>query len=229
MLDSKLREVRWNHPMCPFGGMVRPVARDRRRWVATFAWLAVALAMALASGCRSTDEPTEIKNISANPRPTVLSAGDVVRVSFTGAPELSQTQKIPPDGKLSLPLIGEVMASGKSLDRFRTELGELYKPHLQNNEVLVSLESSALPVVVSGEVQHPGKIAFERPATVLEAIMEAGGFTPYGDPRKVYLIRIVNGQHQRQVLDIGKVFRGAPEPAIYVHGGDVIYVSAKPF
>lgn len=53
----------------------------------------------------------------------------------------------------------------------------------------MTLETTVIPVVVSGEVQKPGKISFERPATVLETIMEAGGFTAYADPKKVSLIR----------------------------------------
>jgi protein involved in polysaccharide export with SLBB domain len=78
----------------------------------------------------------------------------------------------------------------------QNELATLYKPQLQDNEVLVTLESRAVPVVVSGAVQKPGKIVFERPVTVREAIMEAGGFTPEADLKKVSLIRIVKGERK---------------------------------
>src|SRR5689334_20479618 len=121
--------------------------------------------------------------------PGYLTMGDVVKVSFTGTPELNQTQRIGSDGKVSLPLIGEVYATGKSVGQLQAELARLYKPQLQNSEVIVTLESRAVPVVVSGAVQKPGKITFERPATLLEAIMEAGGFAPEANLRKVSLIR----------------------------------------
>jgi protein involved in polysaccharide export with SLBB domain len=81
--------------------------------------------------------------------------------------------------------------------------------------------------VVSGAVQHPGKIVFERPATVLEAIMEAGGFTPQADLKKVSIIRIVKGEHQTELFDLRPVLRGLPTRATYVSGGDVIYVPEK--
>jgi polysaccharide export outer membrane protein len=156
-----------------------------------------------------------------------LNPGDVVKISFPAAPELNQTQKIGTDGTLTLPLVGEVHAAGKSPGQLQTELATLYKPQLQDNEVLVTLETRALPVVVSGAVQKPGKIVFERPATVLEAIMEAGGFTPEADLKKVSLIRIVKGEHYTQVFDLRPVLKGQPTRAVYISGGDVIYVPEK--
>jgi polysaccharide export outer membrane protein len=156
-----------------------------------------------------------------------LVAGDTVRVTFPGAPELNQTQKIGTDGKLSLPLVGDVAAAGKSVGQLEAQLVSLYKPQLQNSEVLVSVESRAVPVVVSGAVQKPGKVVFERPATILEAIMEAGGFTPEADLKKVELIRLVGGEHYTQMFDMRPVLRGKPTSATYISGGDVIFVPEK--
>lgn len=101
------------------------------------------------------------------------------------------------------------------------------KSQLQDNEVLVTLETRTLPVVVSGAVQKPGKIVFERPTTVLEAIMEAGGFTPEADLKKVSIIRIVKGEHYTQIFDLRLILRGKPTPAVHVSSGDVIYVLEK--
>ena len=182
------------------------------------------LAFLSCAGCQT---PHTAKVPLPPQAPGVLAAEDVVRISFPGAPELNQTQKIPPDGKLSLPLVGDVYAGGKTLGELQRELARLYKPQLQNSEVLVALESRALPVVVSGAVERPGKIVFERPATVLEAIMEAGGFTPQADLKKVELIRIVNGEHYSQTFDLRPVLRGTPTRATYVGGGDVIFVPEK--
>jgi polysaccharide export outer membrane protein len=159
--------------------------------------------------------------------PNFLNAGDVIKVSFPGAPELNQTQKIGTDGSLSLPLIGELHVAGKTPGQLQTELANLYKPQLQDNEVLVTVETRAVPVVVSGAVQRPGKIVFERPATLLEAIMEAGGFTPQADLKRVSVIRIVKGEHQTELFDLRSVLRGQTTRATYVSGGDVIYVPEK--
>lgn len=189
----------------------------------------VFLAFLLCTGCQTPRRSAALPKQSVGQMPGVLGNGDVVRVSFTGAPELNQTQRIGSDGKLSLPLIGEVYAAGKSVGQLQVELSRLYKPQLQNSEVVVALESRAIPVVVSGAVQKPGKIVFERPATLLEAIMEAGGFAPDANLKKVSLIRLVNGQHQTQLFDLRPVLKGVPSRAVYVSGGDVIYVPEKLF
>jgi polysaccharide export outer membrane protein len=183
-----------------------------------------ALVLLLCTACQAPKKaPTQLTSKT----PSYLVAGDVVKISFPAAPELNQTTKIGPDGTLSLPLVGEVAAAGKTVGQLQEELARLYKPQLQDNEVIVALESRAVPVVVSGAVQKPGKIVFERPATVLEAIMEAGGFTPEADLKKVTLIRIVKGEHETEIFDLRPILRGKPTPAIYCSGGDVIFVPEK--
>jgi len=89
------------------------------------------------------------------------------------------------------------------------------------------MENTVIPVVLSGEVQKPGKIVFERPAMILEAIMEAGGFTAYADPKKVSLIRRGQGDHHTQIVDLSPVLKGMPTPVMYVSPGDLIYVRPK--
>jgi protein involved in polysaccharide export with SLBB domain len=184
----------------------------------------VACVLLIGTGCQTTKKTPLVLTSRT---PSYLVAGDTVKISFPAAPELNQSQKIGADGTLSLPLIGEVSASGKTVGQLQAELATRYKPQLQDNEVLVSLDTRAVPVVVSGAVQKPGKITFERPATVLEAIMEAGGFTPEADLKKVSLIRIVKGEHETQVVDLRPLLKGKPTPAIYCSGGDVIYVPEK--
>jgi polysaccharide biosynthesis/export protein len=183
-----------------------------------------ALALIFCVGCQGT--PKHQASLVGT-TPNYLNPGDVVKITFPAAPELNQSQKVGTDGTLSLPLIGEVHAAGKTPGELQGELANLYKPQLQDNEVLVTLETRALPVVVSGAVQKPGKIVFKRPATILEPIMEAGGFTPEADLKKVSLIRIVKGEHYSEVFDLRPVLRGLPTPAAYVSGGDVIYVPEK--
>jgi protein involved in polysaccharide export with SLBB domain len=188
-------------------------------------WIKLAaLVLLLCTGCQA---PKKAPFQLTSQTPSFLVAGDVVKISFPAAPELNQTQKIGSDGSLSLPLVGEVAAAGKTVGQLQEELARLYKPQLQDSEVTVALETRAVPVVVSGAVQKPGKIVFERPATVLEAIMEAGGFTPEADLKNVSLIRIVKGEHQTQIFDLRPVLKGKPTPAIYCSGGDVIYVPEK--
>jgi polysaccharide biosynthesis/export protein len=186
----------------------------------------VALVVLLCTGCQGPKSSMRGDQLVSQ-TPNYLNAGDDVKITFPAAPELNQTQKIGTDGTLSLPLVGQVHASGKTPAQLQGELAGLYKSQLQDSEVVVTVESRAIPVVVSGAVQKPGKVVFERPATVLEAIMEAGGFTPLADLKRVSVIRIVKGEHFTQIYDVRPVMRGKPTQAVYVNGGDVIYVPER--
>lgn len=177
-----------------------------------------------AAGCQGprTSPPIEPEVAKIG---NTLEAGDVLRISFAGTPDLNQSQKIRPDGRVTLPLLGEVEVAGKTPMAVQGELRHRYKAELQNNEITVGLESSAFPVYVSGAVNKAGKIALDRPLTVLEVIMEAGGFTRgLADPSKVRIIRKVNGKHQTTVLDLRPAMQGQPATAVYVQRYDVIVV-----
>lgn len=152
-----------------------------------------------------------------------LSSGDVIRVSFPGAPELNVVQRIQPDGRVSLPTIGGVSAAGRSVSAVQSQLNSMYQPHLQDPTVLVSVETAASGVYVSGEVLRPGKVPLERPMTAMEAVMESGGFTKMANPRQVVLVRKVGGQHQRYVLNMSMT--GEASPPFYVRPYDMIYVT----
>lgn len=163
------------------------------------------------------------------PVKTTLTSGDVIKLIFPGAPELNQSQKIRSDGKINLPLIGEVDAAGKSIDTLQAEIALRYKPQLQNTTVVLTLESSAIQVIVSGAVSKPAKLIFEQQTTVVQAIMEAGGVSEFGSLRRVHLIRKINGVEYTQILDLSGIMRGEPIKPYYVRNGDVIFVPQSAF
>jgi polysaccharide export outer membrane protein len=117
-----------------------------------------------------------------------------------------------------------VNAAGKSLTSFQGELTSLYQPHLQDPTVIVSVESAASGVYVSGEVLRPGKIPLDRPMTALEAVMEAGGFTKFANPKQVIVVRNQGGKNQRYVLNMNDALYGTDSSPFYVRTYDVIYV-----
>src|SRR5205807_9331961 len=106
----------------------------------------------------------------------------------------------------------------------QSELVQLYKPQLKTPEIVVSLEGSVTTVTVSGAVAKPTKITFERPTTVFQAIMDAGGPTEFGTLRHVRLLRTINGVTKSQVFDLHRMLKGEPTKPFYVRDGDVIYL-----
>ena len=194
--------------------------------VAGFISILTFLALA-GAGCQTDANSTTLSGQAEVPKHVILAPGDVVKLTFSAAPELNQAQKVRADGKLSLPLVGEVDAAGKTVGQLQAELVEIYKPQLKTPEVTVSLESSLTTVTVSGAVNKPGKVAFERSTTVLQAIMEAGGPSEYGTLRRVRLIRTVNGIQKSQVMDLHDI--GKEMKPFYVRDNDIIFVPQSTF
>lgn len=182
----------------------------------------------LGTGCQTQTAGIAPEQLTVQ-TPMVLAAGDVVKVSFPGASEFTQSQKIQMDGKINLPLIGEVAAAGKTLEKLQSDLTRLYASQLQNHSVVVTMEAGDIRVFVSGAVKSPGRITFDRPTTVLEALIGAGGINTVGNLKKVRLIRVVQGTHQTQVLDLRTALSGQTTPAFYVRSGDVIFVPENIF
>jgi polysaccharide export outer membrane protein len=161
--------------------------------------------------------------------PVRLSPGDVLKLSFAEETDMDQVQRIRRDGKISLPFLGEVTAAGKRVIDFQRELVRRYEDQLDNPEVLVTVEHAAGDVIVSGFVNKPGTITFDRPMTVYQVIMEAGGVSDYGSASNVHLTRIINGVQRTETINLRPSIRGKPLYPEYVQDGDVIYVSRSLF
>ena len=178
-------------------------------------------------GCQSPLPP--LPNPPGPKTAVRLSPGDVIKVSYADETVPDQTQKIRRDGKVSLPLIGEVTAAGKRVIDFQNQLINRYESHLDNAEVLVTLENGTANVIVSGFANKPGTYPFDRPTTVYQAVMEAGGVSDYGSPSNVHLTRIINGEQRTETVNLRPAIRGTPIKPKYVQDGDVIYISRSLF
>jgi polysaccharide export outer membrane protein len=203
-------------------------AYRRREFSPSFCLFALLVFTALAcGGCQSSLPP--LPNPPGPKTAVRLSPGDALKFSFAEETDLDQVQKIRRDGKVSLPLIGEVTAAGKRIIDFQREIISLYEPHLENSEVLVTLENGLATVIVSGFANRPGKLIFDRPTTIYQAIMEAGGVSDYGSLRNIHLTRIINGVQRTEAINLRPNIHGEPTNPKYVQDGDVIYISRSLF
>ncbi len=204
------------------------VHRNIRDSRAVFCVCAFLVFAALAcGGCQSPLPPLPYP---PGPKTAVrLSPGDVIKVSYADESIPDQTQKIRRDGKVSLPLIGEVTAAGKRVIYFQDELVSRYNGKLDNNEVLVTLENGTATVTVSGFANKPGVYPFDRPTTVYQAVMQAGGVSDYGSASNIHLTRIINGEQRSETVNLRPTIRGESTKPTYVEDGDVIYISRSLF
>jgi polysaccharide export outer membrane protein len=184
-------------------------------------------AVLACGGCQTSLPP--LPNPPGPKTAVRLSPGDTIKVSYSDESVPDQTQKIRRDGKVSLPSIGEVTAAGKRIIDFQNQLVSLYEDHLDNSDLVVTLEGGAVGVTVSGFANKPGKFLFDRPTTVFQAIMEAGGVSDYGSLRNIHLTRIINGEQRTETINLRPAIRGEPTKPKYVQDGDVIYISRSLF
>ena len=203
------------------------IPRSPRIARGVFPALWFALMVLLLPGCQST--PTAAPT---DPRPyitAVLREGDSIKIAFPGAPNLDTTQQVRRDGKITLSLGGEIVAAGKTPADIEKEILKLYGDQLAVKQVVVTVTSSAYPVYVSGAVLRPGKILADRPMTVLEAILEAGGFDQAkANPKKVKVLREFEGQTVSYTVDMSKVINGDPgTKPFYLKPSDKIHVPQK--
>ncbi len=205
---------------------MQPLGRESGGYYTRIGW--IACLFILLAGCETTVS-TKFSEDASPAAPVRLSSGDVVRITFPGTTELTQSQTIQTDGKINLPYIGEVQASGRTVGDLQRELEARYESELQDTTVVLTLEKSVTAVVVGGAVKNGGKYAFDRPTTVLQAIMEAGGTDTFGTLGKVSLIRLVNGQQRTQLLDLRPILHGRPTRPVYVHTGDIVLVGESVF
>jgi polysaccharide export outer membrane protein len=181
----------------------------------------------MCGGCQ-----TELPPLPYPPGPhtTVrLSPGDTIKVAFAENSDLDQTEKIRRDGYISLPIIGEVHAAGRRVMDLQRTLISLYDSHLDNPEVLVTIEGGTATAIVSGFVNNAGKVDFDRPTTVYQAVMQSGGISDYGSASNVHLTRIINGQQLTERVNLRPTIHGEPTRPTYVQDGDVIYVGRSWF
>jgi polysaccharide export outer membrane protein len=160
-------------------------------------------------------------------RPGVfLEPGDVLEIKFFYTPELDVTQTIRPDGRISLQLIGDIIAEGKTPEQLRSELWSLYKPRLKDPEITILIKSLyARRVFVAGQVTKPGPIEMPGDITLMEAIMEAGGFDlEHAELENIVVIRNENQKRRGYVFNLKPTLEGqTPEP-FFLKPRDIVYV-----
>lgn len=160
--------------------------------------------------------------------PLSLREGDGLRIVFPGAPNLNNEQVIRRDGRISMPLVGEIVAAGITPSELEKRLLEAYASQINTKEVTVTVISSSYAVFVSGAVMRPGKIISDRPLTALEAVMEAGGFdNAKADSKGVIVIRTENGRTVNLRIDLKAVIEGKQSQPFYLKPSDIVVVPDK--
>lgn len=181
-------------------------------------------AVLILSACASSKGS---ERASARPEPGEYRIGreDVLEVVVWHEPELTRVIPVRPDGRISLPLAGEIEAAGRTPAELQVGLAKALSPYIKDATVAVLVrEINAARVFVLGEVARPGGFPLRGPMTVVQAVALAGGRTPFGSDEVVWLRQKPDGGSDRVSLSFKDLVKGEASGALWLRGGDVLYV-----
>jgi len=209
---------------------ITKIIGGRGRFVRRLKQLAPGLVvLALAAGCQTQPSlpPAALQGTNTTEIIT-LREGDVLKISFPANANLNKTQPIRRDGMISLDLVGEVKATGKTPKELEKDLLDLYSTQLVSKEVTVEVQSSSFPVYVSGSVLRPGKVMSDHPITALEAVMEAGGYDyTKANLKGVTIIRHEGNSTRNYIVNLKRVVDGKSSELFYLKPGDIVIVPER--
>ncbi len=220
--------------------MKHPVSLYRSLWLSFAAALAVAGA---AQAVQKKSPPVRVaENFTATARPAppppsravdpapheyVIGREDVLAIDVWREPEISRVEPVRPDGRITLPLIGEVRASGKTPSALEQEIGEKLSGYIHDPAVTVIVQqANSHHFNIIGDVLRPGSYSLDGPMTVLDAIAVAGGFREFAKLTRIYVVRhLPDGNSARIRFNYKAAVRGSQrELNLTLEPGDTVIV-----
>ena len=189
------------------------------------ALLALPLLVVPACGSRYGDASAVYAEAARNDprtRPYVIGVSDVVRVTVWKDPNLSTDAAVRPDGTITVPLVGELVAAGETVVELQRKIAQQLSAFAKDAVVTVAVvEVNSYRFTVAGNVEHPGMFTSRYYVTVSEAIALAAGPNRYASTGSVVIVRAT----RRIPIDYGAILSGkSPEQDIVVLAGDAVRV-----
>ncbi|MDP3800763.1 polysaccharide biosynthesis/export family protein [Brevundimonas sp.] len=152
----------------------------------------------------------------------VLYPGDEIEIATPTAAELTRTQRVGPDGRISLPLVGQIMAADRTIAELEADASAAFASQLRRPVVEVTLKTAGpIRVWVGGEVRTPGMIEMNGDLDAYQAIIQAGDFLPTARQGEVALIRRgPGGVRMMRAVDL----RPRRGEVVALRRGDIIFV-----
>jgi polysaccharide export outer membrane protein len=155
----------------------------------------------------------------------VIGASDVLTITVWKEPTLSGSLLVRPDGMISVPLLGDVQASGMTPLQLADQISTKLKKYIQDPNVSVVLtQINSKKVYLLGEVAKKGPMEMTPGMTLLEAISSAGGLTDYANTKKMYILRDDAGKHEKIPVHYKEALKGNSELNLVLKSGDTIVV-----
>lgn len=188
--------------------------------------LAIAIACALAPDHRAVAAALDQAAAGAPPAEGdyKIGPGDKLRIEVYKDTQLSQSVQVRPDGKITLPLIGDLPATGNTPLELRDAIAGKLKEYINKPSVtVIVVEATAATAFVMGEVNHPGAVSLQGgPLTVIQALALAGGLKDFADVKGIRILRKTASGAQTIAFNYKEAIRGSTP--VYLRPGDTVVV-----
>jgi polysaccharide biosynthesis/export protein len=157
----------------------------------------------------------------------VIGDDDVLAINVWKEPDISQKIPVRSDGKISLPLVGELQAAGTTPLKLEQDIAAKLKDYIEEPEVTVIVEQiNSQKFNILGQVNHPGSFVLANSATILDAIALAGGFRDFAKQKSIYVLRQnPDGSQSRIPFNYKEVLKGQnPAQNIKLQPRDTVIV-----
>ena len=158
-----------------------------------------------------------------DPKTYVIGPEDILRISVWREPDLSGVKGVRPDGKITMPLIGDLQASGLTPERLTAQLKQGISEFLKQPEITVEIiQVNSKSYSITGGVNRPGRYPLVVAKTVFEAVNDAGGFREFADEKHIVILRKDGTRLQFNYKEF--VSGKHPERNITLENGDTVLV-----
>jgi len=157
----------------------------------------------------------------------VIGANDVLAINVWKEPDVSRSVPVRSDGKISLPLVGELQAGGQTPRQLEQEIAKRLQNFISEPEVTVIVtESKSQKINILGMVARPGTYLLTGTTTILDAVAMAGGFKDFAKQKSMYVLRAgTDGAQKRLPFNYKDVIKGKnPEQNIRLQAGDTVVI-----
>jgi len=155
----------------------------------------------------------------------IIGASDSIAISVWQEPNLSVTVPVRPDGKISMPLVGDITAAGLTPRQLSADITTSLKQFVTNPVVDVTvLAVNSKQVFMIGEINHVGPVNITPGMNILQAIATAGGLTPYANKKHIYIQRGEPGKQKNIPFDYTRALKRGDMQGITLAPGDTIVV-----
>lgn len=201
-----------------------------------FKLLSMALAATFLIACESTG-PIEVPDsrVGYSEEEYRIGVADMLAVSVWRNPDLSITVPVRPDGKISMPLIGDMLAAGKSSEALAADITAKLTEYVRSPQVTVIVTNPASTdfqrtVRVTGAVGRPASIPYRKGMTVLDVVLSVGGPNEFASENKSKLYRTADGEVKAYPIYLKDILkRGKLETNYKLAPGDIISVPERSF